>query len=55
MRSQPALIAWTVTSTAVFFIMVEVKRNILIYELDVLHILDINIVCPYETCEFIWF
>ena len=29
-------------------------RNILFYELDVLHIFDISIVCPYEICKFIW-
>ena len=26
----------------------------LFYELDVLYIFDINIVCPYEICKFIW-
>ena len=25
----------------------------MIYELDVLYIFDINLVCPYEICEFI--
>ena len=36
MQSQPTSIAWTATSTAAFFIIVEVTRNILIYELDAL-------------------
>ena len=43
MQIQPASITWTVTSTAAFFIIDEVTRNILIYELDVLYVFDINI------------
>ena len=54
MWSQPASIAWTVTSTTAFYHWWN-TQNILIYELDVLYIFYINIVCPYEICEFIWF
>ena len=37
------------------FFIVEVTRNVLFYELDVLYIFDINKVCPCELYEFIWF
>ena len=54
MRSQPASIAWTVTSAAALY-QSWITPNILIYELDALYIIFINIVCPYEICQFIWF
>ena len=47
MRSQPASIAWTVTSTAPFYHCWN-TQNILIDELDVLYIFYINMVSPYE-------
>ena len=49
----PASIVWTV-HLQLHFTIVEVTRNILFYELDVLYIFDINIVCPYEICKFIY-
>ena len=39
----------------VHFIIIEIIANTLIYELDVLYIFGINIVCPYGISEFIWF
>ena len=54
MQSQPASTAWTVTSTAAFYHCGN-TQNILIYELDVLHIFYVNIVCLYEICKFTWF
>ena len=46
MQSQPASIWWTVNLQQ-YFIIVAVTQIILIYELDVLNIFDITIVCPY--------
>ena len=37
------------------FIIVEVTRNIPIYELEVLYVFYIDTVCPDEICEFIEF
>ena len=57
MRSQPASIGWTRTSTA-DLIIAEVTQNILFYELDVLlHMFDINIVCliRYANLFDFWF
>ena len=54
MRSQPASIAQTLTSTAAFYHCWSYTEY---YDLwiSALYIFDINIVCLYEICEFIWF
>ena len=49
MRSQPASIAWTGTSTAAYYHCWSYMEH------SVLYIFGINIVWSYEICEFIWF
>ena len=49
MRSQPGSIAWIVTSTAAFYHCWSHMEH------SALYTFDINIVWPYEICEFIWF
>ena len=53
MRSQPASIAWTVTSIASFCHCWSYTEHCVFYELDVLYIFDINKVCPPEIYELI--
>ena len=56
MRSQPSLIAWTVTSTAAFYLCWS-TQNILVYELGAFYIFDINIVflMRYTNLFDFWF
>ena len=48
-RSQPFSIAWILMSTAAFYYCWSYMEH------SALYIFDINIVQPYEICEFIWF
>ena len=54
MRSQPASITWTVTSTAAFYHCWSYTEH---YDswISALSIFDINIVCLYEIWKFTWF
>ena len=54
MRSRPASIGWTVTFAAAPYHCCSYTEY-LFYDIDVLYIFDVNIVWPYEICEFIWF
>ena len=56
MRSQPASIAWTVTSTELHFVIVEVAWKVLIYDFDVLYIFDVNPLLRnvVKCCKSVW-
>ena len=54
MWSQSASIAWTVTSTAAFYHCWSYTEHSDIW-IRYVYIFDINVVCPYEICKFMWF